>query len=185
MRRSPCFCACFCNRKENSALPHSLKKFRAAECAKATPYLNFRPKRSGGLKQANEIAVGILDRCDEPARADILNGLLNLRTFLHQRLQRFLYVVHVEIPERPAHSRGMPVGKQADLLFADSKTDIIRLVHIWLAAQQLAEKALCPVRVFDRIDDGSDTVVHELKSPCHIHSALSVSVSMTNREEGM
>ncbi len=39
-------------------------------CYKPTPSLNFRPKRSGGLKQANKIAVGILDRCDEPARAD-------------------------------------------------------------------------------------------------------------------
>jgi hypothetical protein len=27
-----------------------------------TPYLNFRPMRSGGLKQANRIAVAILDR---------------------------------------------------------------------------------------------------------------------------
>ena len=126
-----------------------------------TAYLNFRPKRSGGLKQANRIAVAILDRCDELARANIFNWLLNLRTFLHQLLQRFLYVIHVEIRERPAHSRGMSVGKQADLLFADSKADIIRLVNIGLAAQQLAEKALCTGRVFDRIDNRSDTIVRE------------------------
>jgi hypothetical protein len=32
----------------------------------------------------------------------------------------------------------MPVGKQADLLFANSKADIIRLVNVGLAAQQFA-----------------------------------------------
>jgi hypothetical protein len=32
----------------------------------------------------------------------------------------------------------------------------------------LAEKALCLARVFDRIDDRSDTAIHELKSPFHI-----------------
>jgi len=55
----------------------------------------------------------------------------------------------------------MSVGKQADLLFAGSKADIIRLVNIGLAAQQLAEKALCTGRVFDRIDNRSDTIVRE------------------------
>jgi hypothetical protein len=59
----------------------------------------------------------------------------------------------------------MPGGKQADLLFADSKADIRRLVNIGLAAQQFAEKALCPTRVFDWIDNRSDTMIHELKSP--------------------
>jgi hypothetical protein len=72
-----------------------------------------------------------------------------------------LDLLHVEIISFTADSRchlecARRTRKQSTCLRIEA--------NIRLAAQQFAEEALCPIRVFDRLEDRSDTELHELKS---------------------
>ena len=59
------------------------------------------------------------------------------------------------------HSRLVTIRIQTNILVSNLEANIIRLIRIWLDSQERTELHLRPSQVLDRIDDGSDPLIHK------------------------
>src|SRR6266516_250898 len=126
---------------------------------------------SGVLQDADAVAARVLDRCDQPAAAHVLDVLIHLRAGAEQRLQRALDVGDVEVDDGAAL---VAVRIQADSLAADVELDVVGLVHVRGGTQDRAERGLGPGEVADGIDNGLDAFTHGYSRWLSSHRRCSV-----------
>src|SRR6266567_3541886 len=112
---------------------------------------------SGLLEEADEVAVRVLDRGDQPSAAHVLDVLVHLGAGVEERLQGGLDVADVEVADGAAL---VAAGIEADGLAVDAELDVVGLVHDRLGAQDRAEGRLGPGQVGDGVDDGLDALAH-------------------------
>jgi hypothetical protein len=84
--------------------------------------------QSARLTKPDDVAVCVSHGGNQPAAADIFDGLLRIRTGVQEFLQSLLYVVDVPVADRPRHSLVVAVGVQAYLLTANFEPNVIRRV---------------------------------------------------------
>src|SRR6266496_1997270 len=112
---------------------------------------------SGVLQDADEVAVRVLDRGDQPAAAHVLDVLVQLRAALEQRLQRALDAGDVVVDDGAAL---VAVRVEPDGLVVDVELDIVGLVHVRGGPQDDAERGLGPGEVAGGVDNGLDAFTH-------------------------
>src|SRR5260221_9605151 len=91
------------------------------------------------LDQPDGIAVYVPGPRDQPAAAHVLHFLLHRCARVQEPLQTLLDVVHMIVSDGAGHARVVAVRVKADVLAANLVADVIRLIRIWLYAQQLGE----------------------------------------------
>src|SRR6476619_1569674 len=116
---------------------------------------------SDRLHETDDIAVSVLHRSDQVAAADIGRVLLQLPAGGNEVLDARLDIRDVPVRERAGHALGVPVRIEADIGSVNIEGNVIRLIHVWLHAEQIAVECFCTGQVLDRIDDRFETGCHE------------------------
>src|SRR5262249_32566821 len=76
---------------------------------------------------------------------------------VQKRLQGLLDIFNLVVG---CHPRPVAIGIQPKFLVSNPKADVIGLIHIWLDPQEGAEQRFRSSDILDRIDNGSDTLIH-------------------------